>query len=252
MKDASDILSNIPINLRSILLDEYNKLSKNYQEGRWEPAEINGGKLCEIVYTILKGHTDGNFPSIPKKPKNMLDACKDLEKEINFPRSIRIQIPRMIVALYEIRNNRNVGHLGADVNPSHMDATVVLSIAKWILSELIRVFHNTTTEHASEAVELLTERTLPIIWKVGNHKRVLGNNLSAEEKMLVLLYGTDAAQPVTNIIKSLEYSNPSRFRSLLLTKAHKEDLIHYDKKNDTIEISPIGSRYVEENITLEI
>ena len=32
--------------------------------------------------------------------------------------SVRIQISRMIVALYEVRNNRNVGHVGSEVDPN--------------------------------------------------------------------------------------------------------------------------------------
>jgi hypothetical protein len=106
-------LAGIPEGLRSPLLDEFNKLARHYRESRWEPAELNGGKLCEIAYTILKGHVDGAFPTTPSKPKNILDACKALENAVGFPRSVRIQIPRMLIGLYEIRNNRNVGHVGA-------------------------------------------------------------------------------------------------------------------------------------------
>lgn len=72
-------LSGIPTGLRKPLLEEYNKLAKHYREGRWEPAELNGGKLCEIVYTILKGYVDGSFPDAPSKPGNMVEACRALE-----------------------------------------------------------------------------------------------------------------------------------------------------------------------------
>src|SRR5438876_337250 len=95
-----------------VILDNYgphkhpNKLARHYRESRWEPAELNGGKLSEIVYTILKGHVDGAFPATPSKPRNMVDACGALASANSFPRAIRIQIPRIIVALYEIRNNR--------------------------------------------------------------------------------------------------------------------------------------------------
>ena len=84
--------------------------------------------MCEVVYTILRGHIDGAFPARAKKPANMVDACRSLETETGFPRTIRIQIPRMVIALYEIRNNRGVGHVGGDVDPNHMDATAVVAI----------------------------------------------------------------------------------------------------------------------------
>jgi hypothetical protein len=123
-------LATIPVGLRDPLVEEYNKLAKNFRENRWEPAELSGGKLCEIVYSILNGYITGTFPTTPSKPSNMVDACKKLETAPNtFPRSVRIQIPRMLTALYEIRNNRNVGHVGGDVDPNHMDAGVEIGRA---------------------------------------------------------------------------------------------------------------------------
>src|SRR5438034_1154534 len=121
------LLAGVPVGLRTPLIDSHNAITKNFREHRWEPSELNGGKFCEVVYTILKGYIDGSFPAAPAKPGNMVDACRALEQAdaARFPRSVRIQIPRMLVALYEIRNNRGVGHVGGDVVPNHMDAVAV-------------------------------------------------------------------------------------------------------------------------------
>ena len=248
----SQVLAGVPEGLRKPLLQEYDKLVRNYREGRWEPAELNGGKFCEIVYSVLKGHVDGSFPGVPSKPRNMVDACKALQGASGFPRSIRIQIPRMLVALYEIRNQRNVGHVGADVDPSHMDATVVLAMVKWILAELIRIFHGTTTDEATRVVESLVERTLPIVWKTASITRVLGSHLGAKERMLALLYGTNGPIDAREVVKSIGYSNITQFRRTVARDAHKADLVHFDFEADTIEISPVGIRYVEENIDLVV
>ena len=133
----TSVLDTLPEGLRKELLDAFNQIVKNFRERRWEPSELNGGKLCEVVYTILKGYGDGKYPAKAAKPKNMVLACQKLETEAaGAPRSIRIHIPRMPIALYEIRNNRNVGHVGGDVDPNHMDAVCVLQMAKWIMAEL--------------------------------------------------------------------------------------------------------------------
>ena len=246
------VLAGVPEGLRNPLLQEYDKLVRNYREGRWEPAELNGGKFSEVVYTILKGHVDCSFPGVPSKPRNMVDACKALEGASGFPRSIRIQIPQMLAALYEIRNQRNVGHVGADVDPSHMDATVVLAMVKWVLAELIRIFHGMTTEEATKVVEGLVERTLPIVWKTASMTRVLGSHLGAKERMLALLYGTNAPIEVREIVRSIGYSNITQFRKTVAKEAHRADLVHWDAEADTIEISPVGIRYVEENVDLVV
>lgn len=238
--------------LRNPLIEEYNKIAKNFREGRWEPAELSGGKLCEIVYSILKGHIDGSFPAAPSKPKNMADDCRKLEQASTFPRSIRIQIPRMLVSLYEIRNNRNVGHVGSDVDPSHMDASVVFSMCQWIMAELVRVFHNVTTQEASAIIEGLIERPVPLLWKVGDRVRVLAPSMSAKDKMMALLYGSSGTMTITEVIGSIEYSNPTRFRSTIVIPAHKSGLIDFNQKTGLLVISPIGQQYVEKNVPLTL
>jgi len=65
-----------------------------------------------------------------------------MEVHTRVPRSFQILIPRLLPALYEIRNNRGVGHVGGDVDPNYMDATMVVGAVKWIMGELTRVFHS--------------------------------------------------------------------------------------------------------------
>jgi len=185
--DPATAFSGLPAGLRKDLMDAYGKILRNFREHRWEPAELNGGKLCEAVYCVLRGHVDGKMPSKATKPKNMVDACKDLEKANNAPRAIRIQIPRMLVSLYEVRNNRGVGHVGGDVDPNHMDARVVVEMSKWIMADLVRVFHSLTTEEATRVVETLVERTVPTVWEVGDKRRVLPRGLKKSEETLLLL-----------------------------------------------------------------
>jgi hypothetical protein len=247
-----DALSGIPDGLRKPLIEEYKKLTKNFREGRWEPAELNGGRFSEIVYTILRGHVDGQFAAAPAKPENMWRDCLALEKETAFPRAVRIQIPRMLMALYEIRNNRNVGHVGADVNPNHMDASAVLALARWVLGELVRIFHGISTEDATRLVDQLTDRTIPLLWNVGTVTRVLNGALSARDKALVLLYGATDGLKTREILDSIEYANGTQFRTKVLKAAHSASLLHYNAKADHVTLSPLGARYVEENIKLEI
>lgn len=250
--NPASILAGIPESLRTPLIEEYNKIAKSFREGRWEPAELSGGKLCEIVYSILKGHIDGSFPPSPSKPKNMADDCRKLEQAASFPRSIRIQIPRMLVALYEIRNNRNVGHVGADVDPNHMDASVVFSMCQWIMAELVRVFHGIAVHEATAVVDSLIERPIPLLWKIGERTRVLATSMSAKDKMMAILYGATAPLLITDVVKTIEYGNASRFKTAIVQPAHKAGLIDFDKNSGELVISPIGQQYVEKNVPLTL
>lgn len=163
-------------------------------------------------------------------------------------RSVRIQLPRTVIALYEIRNNRNVGHVGGDVDPNHMDAVCVLHMAKWIVAELVRIFHGVSLAQAGALVEALSEREVSLIWDAGNVRRVLDNSLSMLEKTLVLLFGSTHPLSEAELIKSLEHSNPSAYRRDVLRRAHADRLIEYDEDTKVVKISPLGIGRVETKI----
>ena len=249
--DIDNILSNLPKTLKDELISAYNLIIKNYREGRWEPAELNGGKLCEVVYSILDGYIKGTFPSTSSKPRNMVDACRLLEQApSSFSRSVRIQIPRMIIALYEVRNNRGVGHAGGDIDPNKMDATCVLYMSKWILAELVRLFHAVDIKTAENSINLLVDRTLPVVWVVGENLRILDTKITMKEKTLLLLYHKQSSNPVSenDLVNWVEHSNASVYRRDVLRALHKEKLIEYDEGKKIVYLSPMGSLMVEKEI----
>lgn len=248
----ADVFQALPAKLRTELLDAYNEVMRNFRERRWEPAELNGGKLCEVVYSILKGYVDGKYPDRATKPKNMVLACQELEAATSAPRSIRIQIPRMLIALYEIRNNRNVGHVGGDVDPNHMDAVCVVQMTKWIVAELVRVLHDLPTEEATQIVDQLVERDTPWIWDVNGKKRVLKTALLMRDKTLILLHAAHAPVSEDHLVSWLEHSNASVYRRDVLRKLHAERLIEYDADTRTALLSPLGIADVEERLLAQV
>lgn len=249
--NLTTIFSKVPPPLRNDLLNTFNATATNFRERRWEPAELNGGKLCEVVYTILKGSIEGQFATKSQKPRNFLDSCRKLEQApSNNSRSVRIQVPRVLAALYEVRNNRSVGHIGGEVDPNEMDAAFVFHCAQWIMAELVRIFHEVSTDEATRVVEALTERELPLIWVSGATKRVLDTNLSSRDQTLVLAYTTDGDVDVEDLLKWIEYRNSSRFRKEILKELHRARLVEFDPNADTVRLTPLGCQYVEDHVIL--
>jgi hypothetical protein len=251
--DPSKLLAAIPAGLRDPLFETYREIASNFAEHRWEPSELKGGKFCEVVYTVLDGAISGTFAAGPSKPANMKDACFTLEKASATgkpgDRSLRILIPRTLLPLYEIRNNRGVGHVGGDVDPNLMDATAVFSMASWVLAELIRVFHGVTTAEAQAAVDALSERKLPLVWSPApGLQRVLDATLSAKDQTLLLLHQNLTWVTEESLLASIEYSNPSVYRTTVLKKLHTARLVEYDKTQKRARISPKGSAHVEKKI----
>lgn len=253
MLDAPKVLAGIPAGLRDPLFQSYQEIVTNFAEHRWEPSELNGGKFCEVVYTIVNGVIAGSFPPKPSKPRDMVLACRNLEgtpaqASRVGDRSLRILIPRVLPTLYEIRNNRGVGHVGGDVDPNFMDATAVYAMASWILAELVRIFHRISTKDAQETVDALVERKIGLVWEVEEIKRVLDPNMNKDDQTLVLLYSKPAWAREKDLVTWVEYSNATMFRRNILRVLHKARLIEYDARQHRARISPLGSKHVEQQI----
>lgn len=107
-----------------------------------------------------------------------------------------------------------------------MDAVCVSQMSKWIVAELIRVFHNVSTEEATDAVDALSDRELPLIWQVNGVSRVLDNSLSMLDKTLVLLYSEPSGINEAELVSYIEHSNPSVYRRDILRKAHKKNCLN--------------------------
>ena len=233
-------LSAIPSGLRDPLLAEYREITRNYAEHRWRPSELSGGFFCEIVYTILHGHAVANYAAAPKKPDDFPTACKALEKNTRVPRSFRILIPRALPALYEIRNSRGVGHAGGAVDSNHMDATLVLSMANWVMAELVRELHTLPIKEAQALVDALADRRIPLVWEGGSMRRVLDPSMKLWEQIIILVASKSGGVTVTELFDWTGYDNKSYFRKTL-REFHGKRWIELAKDETTLEILPPGT-----------
>jgi hypothetical protein len=169
-----------------------------------------------------------------------VSACRKLESYKHVPRSFQILIPRTLPSLYEVRNNRGVGHVGGDVDSNHMDATFVASVSNWILAELVRVFHNLSIEGAQQLVDAIAERRVPLIWHGGDVKRVLNPKIEVRDQLLLLIATSPGKTDVKDLRTWTEYKNATRFMDLL-KQLHKARLIEFYEAESKVEILPPGS-----------
>ncbi|MBI5070370.1 MAG: hypothetical protein HZB56_19210 [Deltaproteobacteria bacterium] len=242
MVDPNTLLSGVPAGLRLPLLEEFRSIVAAYAKGAWKMASLDGGRFCEVVYTILDGALSGTFAPSPSKPKKFVEACQDLTRRPKTEKvgdySLRILLPRVLPALYEIRNNRNVGHVGGDVVANKMDSEFVRSTATWVLCELVRVFHAVNTQEAQAAVDALIERKHPLIWEFDGIRRVLDPRLSAADRTLLLLDGLSGWTDAKTLSEWVKYK--MNFRPQVLQKLADELLIEYDARGDRVVITARG------------
>lgn len=244
MISVSSALSAIPPGLRDPLITEYRGIVQNFLEQRWRPTELQAGLFSEIVYTILNGHATGTYAATPSKPQNFVAACRALEGNSHVPRSFQILIPRMLPPLYEVRNNRSVGHVGGDVDPNHMDSIVVLSMCNWIMGELVRVYHSLSIAEAQLVVDALSETRVPIVWTNGAVKRILDPELSLQEHILLLASCTVPSATAKQLLGWIEYGDEKYFMRTI-RNLHKRRLVEFDKSSGTVQVLPTGTAVVE-------
>ncbi|WP_248582022.1 hypothetical protein [Nocardioides sp. InS609-2] len=245
-----DAFSVLPSTLRDDLLSAFNDIVKNYREHKWEPSELNGGKLCEAAYTITVGWLEGGtYPARAKKPNRFPQTCWAMEQKyatIPDSRSPRILIPRMMIGLYDIRNNRGVGHAGAEVDPNHMDATVVLYTAKWLMAELVRLLHTLHIDEATAIVDGLIEREVAWVWTHGDKKRVLRTGMTWKQQTLVLMLTQAGDVPEADLFRWLEHPSMASLRKDVLKPLHRARQIEYDTEKRTVRLLPPGVTSAEE------
>jgi hypothetical protein len=244
MPAPTAVLSTVPAGLRDPLLVEYDRIVQNYMERRWTSAELSGGLFSEIVYTILDGHAKGTYAAKPSKPNDMVSACRTLEKNKHVPRSFQILIPRTLPALYEVRNQRGVGHTGGDVDSNHMDSNAVLAMTSWIMAELVRVFHNLPVDEAQTLVDNLVERRTPLIWQSGNMKRVLDPTMLVKDQIMVLVASAAGEVSVDDLMKWIGYSktNKTKFKGIIRA-LHSKRHVEFDDARQMVQILPPGAIY---------
>ena len=242
-----EILGLIPKSLRNPLIEEYQSIVNCYSQSRWLPTELSGGRFCEIVCSIIQGFANGSYPTAPMKPQNFVGACRRLEQNKHVPRSLQILIPRLLPAIFEVRNNRGVGHVGGDVNSNQMDAVFIVYSCSWVMSELVRIFHNVSVQDAQTIVDSLSQRRIPLIWEGQSSRRVLQPNLNIQSQILLLVATSTEPVPIKTLLNWIEYKNVRYFKRLL-QKMHSQRLVELSEDSKLVQVLPPGAKKAEDII----
>jgi hypothetical protein len=240
----------LPSEIVTNLLDEYLDIKQNLAFRRFRPSELNGGRFAECVLRLIQ-HLD-NPPYTPFGTSlcNSNAIIQHVRKNSTLHESVRSLIPGLARILLDVRNRRDVAHVGGDVSPNYPDALLIAYNADWILTEILRLYYNCSIDTARKIAESINETSIPIIADVDGFIRVQNTKLDFRSRTLAILYSKkpnkvrDAA-----LVKWTRYSNPSTFKKDILCKLDAEALIHYE--NGLCALLPKGIVYVEKNIPME-
>lgn len=232
-----------PVELVEALLSAYKEIESNFAAKRWKASELDAGHLVEAARRVIDFSLTGKYAHIGKSLPSFNDAELKRYEQLAGDESYRLLIPRVLKSIYNIRNKRGVGHLGA-VSPNEMDATLILYSSKWVLGELVRLASGATSDptDAQRAVDRIMERRLDLLWKSGDVVRVLHSDLPARDQVLILLYDQNL-QSETALQASIEYKSTSKFR-LIIKQLHAARLVEFSP-GFPIAITPKGVEAAE-------
>lgn len=249
--DLDTALSSLPATLRKRLCRNYATLKKQSLESQYDAIGHQAGRLSEVLLRVLQHLLTGQHIPLSQNLTNFKQQCETLEQtpKTAGPDGLRILMPRALSFLYTLRNKRDAGHTGGEVDANEIDALTAIRVGDWCMCELIRVCHSMPLGDAQLLCDAIAERSLPAVWNILGRKRILDTSLSYRDQTLLLLYSeTDTAVPTEDLFEWAEHSNRSYYRRDVLGRLHKTRLIEWDRETEMAIISPTGIAKVEEEI----
>ncbi len=248
MNPLAQHLSSLPNDLVNFLLNEFQKIHRQYFLGCWEPSQLDGGRFAEIVLRIIELKDTGSSTPLNKQI-DRLTIARSAEKNTTLPDALRLQILPLAGFILDFRNKRNVAHPGiVDVN--EMDSTFVLNTANWIVAELIRLETKMSPAAAQAEIKKIIERKVPIIEEIGGRLKCLDTRLGSKEKAMVFCYQKFPNEvSLRDLTDWMEYPNKGVLRKQL-QGVNKDGRL--DFRNDVARLTKKGLLWVEKNISFEL
>jgi hypothetical protein len=223
----NSLVVRFPTNLVDELIECYVEQKKNFYLGRLRPTEVEGGRFAEAAFRMLQ-----HFGGLSVTPLGMrLDTDAIIRSLANLsssaaPDSIRLNIPRTLRVIYDIRNNRDAAHLADGIDPNLQDSSLVSATMDWVLAEFVRLARGVSPDRAFALVKAITIRRIPAVEQFGDFLKTLRPSLGPSDRILLLLYhcadsGATAAE-LSSWLKPKQRANLSRTLTQL---EHDKDYI---------------------------
>jgi hypothetical protein len=245
-----NVLPNIPSDIVDALETEFGGLESRFARRDWGPAELNGGRFAEAVLRFLEWRESGGHFTPVGTQLNRQQILNRVYNSASLPEGLRFHVAKCSEVLLDIRNKRDVAHLGTTISVDQMDAHLVMRLAAWILAEIIREEGGLSAQAAQDIIDRLSSRRLSLIEEVGGDLVVVATELPARERALVVLYHVyPEFMNIGAVRKAVGYQHTTRFRQIILQ--HAKAGITY-VKGDNAYLTKKGVAWVEENIDMAL
>lgn len=184
----------------------FQKMIADYQKSDWADASAKAGKFIEAVVKALWVYAGETIP----KGKHfsvggIIDGLQNKPAAAGVPETIKLTIPRACRFAYEVASNRGARHDADEIDANEMDASTVVSLCSWILSELVRFSQKgLDLAEAKNIVEGLMRRKFPLSEEIDGRIYTQIGNSGPEVAIGILHTIYPKRMPKDELIESLK------------------------------------------------
>jgi hypothetical protein len=175
----------LPDEIATRLLNEYLHIKQQFFLRRYRPSELNGGRFGECIVRLIQHLDTGTYTPFGTSLASTENILDHAFRNVSLPETIRFYVNRLTRVVLDIRNKRDVAHVGGKVSPNYADSLLICPCADWILTDIVREFCTCRIEVARQIVANINEIQIPIVAEVDGWVRVQDTKLDARSKALI-------------------------------------------------------------------
>ena len=240
--------------LATALLTEFVDLERRFVLGDWEPATLNGGQFAEVSSRIIY-HLDSGNLNLRKSLDPCLTYVEDVRNSNNhsFPsRRSALHFCKALRLIYKFRSQRGAIHIEPGYTANELDSTLILSLSRWVLSEILRLFWIGNRPEIARTIRSIVRYPVPSVFVIDGRSIVLRTDCTVEEEILLLLHNAGEAG-----LQRVELGRAAMKSASAVTKALKSlsssDMRQVVKRNSGhYLLTPNGVKRINEEISKKL
>ena len=247
MRDAliRDLSISIDPKVAADLVDSYEALVGAFRRGDLDDCLRVSGLFVEHALRAVEFVRTG---AAPPEIKSVSATVKAIEADAMINESLRFLVPRVAqMAVYEIRSKRGAVHVKG-VDPRHIDATLAVHAAAWVLAEFLRLYHSSDEQAVAEAMAALMRGHVPFVEIIAG-ERVVTRKVTCDVELLLLLAGA-----VGEGLDRTTLGRASKFASQRVTETlqrlSKDRCVHKAREGK-YHITGPGEQYLAEQVAAQ-
>jgi hypothetical protein len=231
-----------------LAVESYVEMQQRFLVGDWQPAELDGGRLCEAIarclYQMDTGRVSHN-KSVADVRVYLMD--EDNSRAHRLGAKDRKHIAKVIEVVYKFRSDRGAVHISPDYNANYMDSMLILHAGKWIFAEFLRLAWNQDRKVIAETIAQLVQLEHSLIHELDGKPLVLAKGISAPSEILLLLnHASNNRLGRADIEQQAHHHKPTTLAVAITRLINSRDI--RDLGNGEVALTPNGQRRVMQEI----